>query len=59
MRHTCTNTDYYVTDHKVFSTVLQLLQSLSNNYHWALVIDTTIFELLEPAPNDFHLYNHL
>ena len=29
--------------------------------YWALIIDTTIFELFEPAPNDydFHLYNRL
>ena len=32
---------------------------LSNNCHWELIIDTTIFELLEQAPYDFHFYNRL
>ena len=27
--------------------------------YWELIIDTTIFELFEPAPNDFQLYNRL
>ena len=42
-----------------FSTGLQLLSSLSNNCHWTLLIDTTMFELFEPSSSDFYFYNGL
>ena len=32
---------------------------MSNNCHWALIIDKTLFELFEPASHDFHLYKRL
>ena len=33
---------------------LHLLWSLANKCHWALIIDITIFELLEPLSHDFY-----
>ena len=51
--------DNYGINCRVFSTGLKLLQSLSNNCHWAWIIDTTLFDLFEPASHDFHLHNRL
>ena len=37
--------------------LLQLLPSLSNNCHWALIIDITISELFKSTLHHFHFYN--
>ena len=58
MRHMCINTDLLHLSSSFFHW-FAITVSLSNNCHWVLIIDTTIFELFQPAPNDFHLYNRL
>ena len=44
----------YNTSHR-----LQLLSSLSNYCHWAVIIDIAILKLFEPPSYDFYFYNDL
>ena len=49
----------YGIGYRVFSTGLKAFYSLSNNCHWAWIIDITLFDLFGSASHDFHLYNGL